>query len=583
LLTGELYIFGDSLSDDGARAVQILQEPIDIFFSGRVSNGPIWHEFIRNDLAVAPAASSISQAPNFKGFLSGSDLNGINFAHAGAVSSSADEPEVPGAVQQAEGFAELVAAGAIQAPDNQDVFVIWIGGNDFLELEDAGISDIPDIFRLGSTIVDNIETAVDTLTSVGASNFLIVGQPTVGGAFLGTQASSGSLALTLNTLVERYNDTLSDYVDSVDAVEGRNALYVDIASFVDDLEDDPESYGFNNVTSNILADGAAFGDQTYFSVDGVHPTGAGHEAIANFIVETAAAANFDLTAFAGNVIPGSLRDDMLTGSQGPDTITGGPGNDQIDGGPGTDTALYSGNQSSHTLTLSPTSTTIADRRVDGNGTDTLIEMEFLDFETSSFDLTKFAGSTDLSAQDFESFIELYIAYFNRAPDAIGLNFWATDFANGTTLEEMASLFVDQDETRSLYPAGTTNEAFVEAFYNNVLGRDSDQSGFDFWVGELENGNSTRDAFILNVLGGVPDDSSDRDYLDNKVDIGAYFAVHKGMSDGENAAAVMELYDDAGVHASVAAINGYYSDALDPNNGEFLLQVVGLLDDPFAIA
>jgi hypothetical protein len=274
---------------------------------------------------------------------------------------------------------------------------------------------------------------------------------------------------------------------------------------------------------------------------------------------------------------------MLSGSQGPDTITGGPGNDQIDGGPGTDTALYSGNQSSHTLTLSPTSTTIADRRVDGNGTDTLIEMEFLDFETSSFDLTKFAGSTDLSAQDFESFIELYIAYFNRAPDAIGLNFWATDFANGTTLEEMASLFVDQDETRSLYPAGTTNEAFVEAFYNNVLGRDSDQSGFDFWVGELENGNSTRDAFILNVLGGVPDDSSDRDYLDNKVDIGAYFAVHKGMSDGENAAAVMELYDDAGVHASVAAINGYYSDALDPNNGEFLLQVVGLLDDPFAIA
>jgi hypothetical protein len=31
---------------------------------------------------------------------------------------------------------------------------------------------------------------------------------------------------------------------------------------------------------------------------------------------------------------------------------------------------------------------------------------------------------------------------------------------------------------------------------------------------------------------------------------------------------------------VAAIDGFYADALDPVNGEFLLQLVGVVDDPF---
>lgn len=586
--TGELYIFGDSLSDDGARAVQIQQEPIDLYFSGRLSNGPVWHEYIRNDLAVAPAAVSISQAPNFEGYLSGSDLNGINFAHAGAVSSSVKDPVVPGAIQQAEGFAGLVTSGDIQAPDDQDVFVIWIGGNDFGELQDPSFEDILDIFQLNSSIVDNIETTVETLAAVGASNFLIMGLPTVGGAFLGDDLSSSSiLETTLNGLVERYNDRLSDYVSSLNALEGQNALYVDIASFVDNLEDDPERYGFDNVTSDILTQGAPLDDQSYFSLDGIHPTGAGHEAIANFVVETAAAANFDLTAFAGNVIPGSARNDTLTGSQGPDTITGGPGHDQINGGPGFDTAIYFGNQSSYTLTLSSTSTTVTDRRFDGNGTDTLIDMEFLDFDTGDLNLTHFGGTAGLSQEDLENFIELYIALFNRAPDAKGLNFWGTAFSKGTTLEEMTTLFFDQDETRALYPDTFTNAEFVDTVYDNVLGRQYDQSGFDFWVPVLddESNGIGRGTFIFSFLGGVQPNTPDAAYLQGKVDIGAYFAVHKGMSDVGNATDAMALFGDqaaSDTNGAIAAIDAFYTDALDPINGEFLMPLVGVLDDPFAM-
>ncbi|MEI4263447.1 DUF4214 domain-containing protein [Roseovarius sp. D0-M9] len=290
-------------------------------------------------------------------------------------------------------------------------------------------------------------------------------------------------------------------------------------------------------------------------------------------------------ASAGDVLRGSTGSDLIQAQSGDDTILGSQGNDELDGGAGWDMVAYSGNQSSYSLSLSPTSIIVTDRRSDGNGTDTLIDIETLKFNDKSFDLTKFGGTTGLSAEAFESFVELYIAYFNRAPDAVGLNFWGTAFANDTTLEEMATLFIDQDETLAAYPTGTSNNAFAETVYNNVLGRTPDKAGFDFWASQLDSGTVSRDQFILEVLKGVKTGSSDRSYLDTKVDLGAYFAVHKGMSDTGNAAAALALFDgtQAGTDAAVAAINGYHADAQDPANGEFFMSVVGVLDDPFAFA
>lgn len=72
---------------------------------------------------------------------------------------------------------------------------------------------------------------------------------------------------------------------------------------------------------------------------------------------------------------------------------------------------------------------------------------------------------------------------------------------------------------------------------------------------------------------------------NKTGDGAYFAVHKGMSDVENASAAMALFDGSAssVSSAVAAIDAYFEDALDPTNGEFLMPLVGVLDDPFSVA
>jgi Ca2+-binding RTX toxin-like protein len=301
----------------------------------------------------------------------------------------------------------------------------------------------------------------------------------------------------------------------------------------------------------------------------------------------------------GEGLIGGKGADLIVGAGGDDTLTGGIGNDTLDGGDGVDRAVFEGPQNSYTLTLSPDGTTLQDRRADGSGVDSLKALEFLDFggtvggADSGFRL--YDGIASLEAVNLESFIELYIAYFNRAPDAEGLAFWGAAFANGFSLSDIAFRFIDQPETRATYPDTLTNEEFATAVYNNVLGRVPDAEGFDFWVGVLDGGFVLRDQFILSVLGGAKVDPepgkaqafidqqlADREYLANKTDIGAYFAVHKGMSDTGDAAAAMALFDGtaASITAAVDAIDGFYADALDSDGGAFLIQVVGVIDDPF---
>ncbi|MBM1690646.1 DUF4214 domain-containing protein [Sulfitobacter geojensis] len=300
-----------------------------------------------------------------------------------------------------------------------------------------------------------------------------------------------------------------------------------------------------------------------------------------------------------DMLQGTPGDDPILGGAGNDTIDGGAGNDTLDGGAGVDSAVFSGPLDSYTVTISPNGTTVEDRRPAGDGTDSLTDIEVIEFEGTqsgeSFDLQSFGGAAQLSADALEAIIELYIAYFDRAPDAVGLNFWATAFANGTDLAQMAELFAPQPETQAAYPPGTSTLDFATTVYNNVLGRTPDQAGLDFWAGVLESGVVTRDSFILEVLAGVkatpPADASadfvaqqaaDRAYLETKTDIGAYFAVHLGMSDAGQASTVMDLYDGFAV-TEIDARNqadAFFAEATSPDTGSFLLPVIGVLTDDF---
>jgi hypothetical protein len=295
---------------------------------------------------------------------------------------------------------------------------------------------------------------------------------------------------------------------------------------------------------------------------------------------------------------GTLGADTIQGTASDDTLTGGKGDDLLDGGAGTDTAVFSGDRADHTVTISPGGLTMEDRRPGGSGTDSVSGIERFAFGDEEWRAEGFTGVAGLSEGAFREFVEVYIAYFNRAPDAEGLFFYGTAFSNGTSLEASAATFLNSDEYKAAYPDGQGNADFATAVYDNVLGRIPDLAGFNFWVGLLDDGKVGRDTFILEVLKGAKADPqpgasqefvdqqlADREYLANKTDIGIYFAVTRGMSDVEDAASAMELFD--GSPASIAsakdAIDSAYADALDPEDGEFLLQLVGVVDDPFAVA
>ena len=100
----------------------------------------------------------------------------------------------------------------------------------------------------------------------------------------------------------------------------------------------------------------------------------------------------------------------------------------------------------------------------------------------------------------ENITKLYIATFDRAPDAEGLNYWLN--TSGLTLEEIAESFFNQVETQTLYPPTTTNHEFIRSVYNNLFDREPDQKGWDYWENELDNGSIDKSVFILAVVNGA---------------------------------------------------------------------------------
>ena len=47
--------------------------------------------------------------------------------------------------------------------------------------------------------------------------------------------------------------------------------------------------------------------------------------------------------------------------------------------------------------------------------------------------------------------ELYIGYFDRAPDPVGLEFWIGVLEDGLSLDAIAQDFATQPETKTTYP------------------------------------------------------------------------------------------------------------------------------------
>ncbi len=280
-------------------------------------------------------------------------------------------------------------------------------------------------------------------------------------------------------------------------------------------------------------------------------------------------------------IDGRFGNDTLIGGLGNDTLQGGQGDDNLEGGSGQDTAKFLGNSNTFTIQISSDGSIIVTDRTGIQGSDTLIGIEELAFSDVTVNLENFSSLTQLSDAQFASLTEIYVAYFNRAADADGLYFWADKLAEGMDISTIATYFSQSDEAKALYPNTADTSAFVTAVYANVLGRTPDVDGFNFWVANLANGSMQPSTFVLSIIGGAQ--GADINYLSSKADLGIYFSAIKGMSDVVDAQNAMNIFGDqatSNITGARANIDGHYEEATAGTGGDFLFNLVGVVDDPF---
>jgi len=104
--------------------------------------------------------------------------------------------------------------------------------------------------------------------------------------------------------------------------------------------------------------------------------------------------------------------------------------------------------------------------------------------------------TGLNTDDAKMF-RLYNAAFKRLPDSDGLKYWITQYTSGANDDRaVAQSFLVSDEFAERYGSNVTNAKYVETLYVNVLGRDYDQEGYNYWLGNLNNGTETRYELLL---------------------------------------------------------------------------------------
>jgi len=172
--------------------------------------------------------------------------------------------------------------------------------------------------------------------------------------------------------------------------------------------------------------------------------------------------------------------------------------------------------------------------------------------------------------------QIYVAYFGRPADYYGLQNIeaalnaagaptnAVDLTNAyktnAAVRSIMNSFATSAESTALY---TGNDAqFINAIYNNVLNRDADVPGLNFWVSALQTGAMTRAQAAQNILSAAVrtgGNAADKALVENKVALAASFTSVLGESTANitaysgdvAAAAARELFHTVTADTTVA--------------------------------
>lgn len=81
---------------------------------------------------------------------------------------------------------------------------------------------------------------------------------------------------------------------------------------------------------------------------------------------------------------------------------------------------------------------------------------------------------------------LYRAYFLREPDKQGYEYWLSVYRSGYPLDKISNDFARSKEFQARY-GSLDNAAFLTRVYQNVLQRNPDKPGYDYWMDQMARG------------------------------------------------------------------------------------------------
>ena len=273
-----LVIFGDSLSDNGNLKEFTHYLPGEPYFKGRFSNGLVWGDYF----------SFMTELPI------------LNFAYGGAKSSSDINLPVYKFVSYLKsGVRNLITGGMtnyvnsyikhylnwnsfnssqiIQSPE-ETLYIIWIGGNDYLESmnsqkEFTKLID-NDSYQFSENIVNNIMNSITKLQKSSAKNFLVMSLPDIGmtpEAILNNNYNFTSgkfkkkedIYYRLSEISQIHNSILKQKIEALNAYSQRSHIYyfdinplllkfINQKNFIDDT---PFNYNLTYINSNFSFQG----------------------------------------------------------------------------------------------------------------------------------------------------------------------------------------------------------------------------------------------------------------------------------------------------------------------------------------
>ena len=275
-----LYVFGDSLSDQGnAYATTGGFPPAP--YAQRASNGPVAVEVLASRLGV-PLASSQSGGTNYAyvGALTGPTLipgTSIVTDNFSAVAYGQTSLFGTGILSQVASFA---GSGSLFDPSGA-LFVVWGGPNDFFVDPSAATA---------ASAVGNLATAITQLYATGARRFLVPNMPDLSltpyGLSLTAPERAGLQALTIG-----FNTGLAGALGSLAFLPGSDIIAFDTFALLAAMSGNPAAYGLTNaadacITGNLAIGGTVCSDPSgYLFWDSVHPTTAAHAVLGNALAD----------------------------------------------------------------------------------------------------------------------------------------------------------------------------------------------------------------------------------------------------------------------------------------------------------